>query len=480
MKTTFLRLPFYGLLGAGKYGLNTYPLNICYLSSSLKRFGYKTELVDGETMDFDLPRGIENLPLVNKMIYYFAPELIMNLNHKRLKPIMNNPDHHVWEKIMQEIKKTGADAVAITCYTSSMNGVKTIARHIKEELDVPVILGGIHPTSFPYQTIKYVPDADYIVMGEGENTVVDLARHIERDRGSPNSIKGVGYKKGNEIKINSARKLITNLDEIPFPDREFIKKEEYRGDVMITSRGCPYSCIFCASRVLWGCGARFRSVDNVIKELVLLKERYKSSFVRFVDDTFTLNKKRVMEMCSKMKKEGLDEIDYSVGSRVDTMDEEMAKNLKEAGVKYMTFGVESGSQRILDLLKKNFKVHDVPKAIGLTNKYGIHSHMFIMIGNPTETKKDIALSREIVKKSNPTSVEANIVSPYPKTEMWDMMIDKKPEDVDDWFEWFHQGMSKSGTGNLSKSEVNREYRKFIWFAKYHQLKRKLLSLGGGL
>ncbi|MFC1590154.1 B12-binding domain-containing radical SAM protein [Candidatus Omnitrophota bacterium] len=458
MKITFVRPPFYSLLNAADYKLNTYPLQLGYLAACAGRVGWDTGFVDGE--DLDAGDILKEAAGMSKSEYI---EFTMHDNITKIDKIMQSADHPVWGGLADEILTTGPDLIGITCYSSSMNSVKLLCENIKRRANVPIILGGIHPTSLPVHSLKYTK-ADMVVVGEGETTLTELLR-ICPDGGQSrlNKIEGLAYKTPDGgIIVNKARGNIDDLDSLPFPDRDFFDKGAYSGDVMSTSRGCPFSCNYCASKVMWQRKVRFRGVESVLAELTTLRDKYNSSFIRIVDDTFTLKRERVMDLCRGIQEKGLNSIRFSLGSRVDRLDEEMAGELKKSGVETVTLGIESASPRILKFIEKNETLKAMADSIRILKRFDIQSHAFFMIGFPGETKADIEMSKEFIASHRPDYCEVNMVTPYPGTPLWDMTMKDKEYSVDNWYQRFHQGLS---AGFDLPYDLNEEYESFVRFTK---------------
>ncbi|MFC1576143.1 B12-binding domain-containing radical SAM protein [Candidatus Omnitrophota bacterium] len=459
MKISFIRPPFYSLLNAVNYKLNTYPLHLSYLAACAKQEGHEIDFVDGEASDINdiLKEDID----MQRSEYV---EFTLHDNVKRIDEIMQNSSHAVWKTLTDKILATKPDVIGVTCYSSSMNSVKIICNNIKRrDKGITVVLGGIHPTSLPEHSLKYT-GADIAVIGEGELTLSELLRVLKSGNLSKlNQVKGIAYKDaGGNIIFNERRSYIDNLDSVPFPERDFFDKELYSGDVISTSRGCPFRCNYCASKVMWQKKVRFRSVENIIAELEILKDRYDSKFVRIVDDTFTLNKKRVLNLCRNIQERGLNSIRFSIGSRVDMLDDEVAEALKKSGVETVTLGIESASPNVLKFIGKDETLDDMAKSISILKTHDIQSHTFFMIGFPGETKEDILMSKNFVAKYKPDYVEVNMVTPYPGTELWDMMMKDREYSVNNWYQRFHQGLPSCSQTNY---DLNEEYESFLKFTK---------------
>ena len=217
-------------------------------------------------------------------------------------------------------------------------------------------VGGTHPTLDPEGTLAG-EEFDYAIRGEGELTFLELADNPEEEK-----IKGLSFKKDNQIIHNESRPFIEDLNTLPYPCRDsFLNDTRYLDfGHLITGRGCPFACAYCASQQLWGRTVRFRSVSNVISELEYLKTNYNPSVIHFVDDTFTLNKDRAKEICQQIINKRLG-IKWVCDTRVDCLDEELVALIKSAGCIRVKIGAESGSNRILKAMQKGITTELLPK-----------------------------------------------------------------------------------------------------------------------
>ncbi|MHB8132426.1 MAG: B12-binding domain-containing radical SAM protein, partial [Mobilitalea sp.] len=263
---------------------------------------------------------------------------------------------------------------------------------------------------------------DYLVLGEGEEVFKNLLDHIDNKNDLKN-IAGLVFKENSAIIYTGMPPHIENLDGLPFPARNLVPYKKYtsllsKGEnftTIFTSRGCPFRCSFCARPHL---GKRFRarSADNVVDELEECVEMGINEFL-FYDDTFTVQKKRVLDICNEITKRKLD-IGWDIRARVDTVDEEIIKHLKKAGCKGIHYGVESGSDKVLKALKKDINLEQVAQTFKLTRKYDIPILAYFMIGNPSETRDDIDKTFELMRKLKPDYVHLTIFIPFPGTQIY--------------------------------------------------------------
>ncbi len=347
-----------------------------------------------------------------------------------------------YEKIEEKLQVIKPDIVGITMPTPAYVQVLAVAKIVKKVLpDIKVIVGGPHPTVLPEQTIQEEP-IDICVVGEGEETFYELIEAIEKNL-PLNNVKGIVFKDKGQIQQTERRPLIQDLDAIPFPARDLFPLDIYfppptkrmsnkKAGNMISSRGCPYQCTYCIASVMWERRVRFRSVKNLVDELEECCRKYGMGEFNFHDELFTVNKERVKEICQEIKRRNLD-IAWVCMIRVDFADEETLRYMKEAGCKKIMFGFESGSQMILDKMKKRVALEKAEEAVKTVKKVGIKTAGNFMFGNIGETEETIKQSIKLAKKLNCDTIAFFIASPYPGTEFYKTAMENgyfRPD-----FEW---------------------------------------------
>jgi radical SAM superfamily enzyme YgiQ (UPF0313 family) len=272
--------------------------------------------------------------------------------------------------------------------------------------DITTVLIGLHPSTRPVDCLMHL-NIDFVVIGEPEQTVFELAGALEQGNVEGlEEVRGIAFIKNGETIITPSRPFIQNLDSLPFPARHLlpmgtlfaaVKKIPIRGEIrkpcarVLTSRGCPYNCIFCSIHIIMGNKWRARSPENVVDEIEQIVHTYHVKQVDFEDDNLTLDKKRMETICDLIVKRGLDIEWYTPnGVRADTLDENLLTKMKASGCKKIRIAPESGVQRVVDqIIKKNLNLRDVEKAVVLSKKVGIKVGCFFVIGLIGETKKDI-------------------------------------------------------------------------------------------
>ncbi|HMK94491.1 MAG TPA: radical SAM protein [Candidatus Limnocylindrales bacterium] len=270
---------------------------------------------------------------------------------------------------------------------------------------IAVVLMGQHPSARPEACLLDL-DVDFVVVGEPENTVSELVDALEADKRDFSGIDGLGFKKNGKPTLTRKRAIIADMDSLPFPARhllpmnvynEAVKENPLRGEIskpwtiVTTSRGCPYNCVFCTTRIVWGRTWRARTPKNVVDELEYLVKTYGIKQVDFYDENMTLNKKRMADICDLIVERGL-RIEWFTpnGIRADTLDEALLRKMKRAGCKKIRVAPESGVQRIVDdVIGKNLDLKTVEQAVVLCKKVGIKVGCFFVLGLIGETKADI-------------------------------------------------------------------------------------------
>ncbi|MCW4020878.1 MAG: B12-binding domain-containing radical SAM protein [Candidatus Bathyarchaeota archaeon] len=302
--------------------------------------------------------------------------------------------------------------------------------------ELPLVALGWQVSAIPEWYLERSEAIDFIVVGEPELTVSEMVRVMET-RGNLTKVKGLAFKKSGEPVITPRREPIINIDDIPFPDRTLLKNELYHAPllkspftVIFSSRGCPFRCKFCGSKNYWQ-RFRARSPENIIAEIRECIEKFKMKSFRFLDDTFTVNKKRVIRICELVLENGWD-IEWACLSRVDTVDEEMLKSMSEAGCKQIFYGVESGSPKILEYLRKDQTVDDAVKAFEWSRKANILAGAYFILGTPIDNWSTIEETISLAKNLKPDFVGFNPVMPFPGSEIYGQLKEEGRLLHEDW------------------------------------------------
>jgi anaerobic magnesium-protoporphyrin IX monomethyl ester cyclase len=364
------------------------PIGICQLSSYVRGHGYDPVIVDASAM---------------------------GLNH---------------EQAARKILDQNPDYVGFTSTTMSIFNAVAVAELIKKENhSLKIILGGSHVTAAPIETMERFSCFDVGVFAEGELTLVDLLQHLDKNKDVGN-VKGLIIRKGKKAVMTEKRDYIKDLDALPFPAYDLlpdlkkfyqpIADKVYRSPttIVVTSRGCPGRCVFCEKSV-FGNVCRSNSTDYVMKLINHLKKNFGINSLIFDEDNFLVFRRRLIEICNRMIDEKID-MPWSCSGRVDMVDADLLRLMKKAGCWQIAYGVESGSQKMLDTMEKGVTVEKNERAIKLTHDAGIQAKASFMIGNLGEDKSTLEETRKFILRVPLNDLNLCRFSPMPGTKAWFM------------------------------------------------------------
>ena len=347
------------------------------------------------------------------------------------------PENVSQEELSRRVKEVQPDMVAMSIMTFNLLDALHTARILKRDHpNLKVCLGGPHVNLYPKETL-HQPEIDYVVFGEGEKIFFHLIQALESGD-SLKSIKGLGWKEKGEEHINSAETELLNLNELPFPARHLVDISSYKhiigeGRQFFTiqaTRGCPAACSFCDIRKT---KFRVRSPESVVAEIEELVEMGVDDLF-FVDDTITIDKKNVLEICDLIVKRNIN-IHFKISARVDTINKEVIAALKKAGCYRIHYGIESASPKHLKYLQKGQTPEKVERACKMTRDAGLGFFAYMMIGIPHETKEEMFETVDFAKKLKPDYAQFSICTPYPKVELYYQMIQEGIVPEDYWQEF---------------------------------------------
>jgi radical SAM superfamily enzyme YgiQ (UPF0313 family) len=383
-----IQTPYYEDYGPMRKAAGTYfPLGLGYISSFVKQYGYDVSFMDMNVQD---------------------------TSHKDIA------------KFVCQEKPT---LVGISFMTPQFYAAKNIADVVKEAApEVSVVLGGAHPSVMPRRSLEEIPSADFVVFGEGEITTLGLLEFLSKRRGALAGISGLAWRKNDAIMLNSPRPLLNDLDALPFPDRDLIDQSLYRHQSFLsyykhvqtiyTSRGCPGRCVYCASGYKLRCRVRVRSVDRIMDEISLLRDRYNMDYLLIKDDSFTLNKRRIKEFCAALMKRHAG-LRWHCMCRVDTVNYDVLSIMKDAGLNDVFFGIESGNDQILKNAGKGVTTADNRKAVEAADSLGIRTYGAFILGLPGDTAETIQQTIEFACSLPLTMAGFSILIPYPGTKVFE-------------------------------------------------------------
>lgn len=459
-------------------------------------------------------------------ILYLAAYLEKN-GYKDIRVVDADAAMLAWEQLETLIKKEKPDILGITSPSFMMPALWRTAEIARKNLpNCTILAGGYGPTKEPEKTLTEANKAiDFVVMGEGEITLIELVKRLESGEKRFNDIKGLAFRSfechpevakdleeseakqcdssqaQHDITITEPRGYIMDLDSIPFPAYHLLtphfskypgipfheKEVERPTATMFASRGCPHRCTFCS---LGAKVYRSRSPKNVVDEIQMYRDQFGVKGVQIYDDEFMglspQQNKWIEEICDEIIKRGLHkEMSFIIQARcskfisLDTL-----KKMKQANFVWIWWGVESGSQKILDLIKKDILIEDIYRVFGLAKQAGIKSLMFIMVGFPGEAPKDIKLSSDLIRKIKPDRINVHIVSPYPGAEMHKYFVEHNLFETDEYYKSDSLTNAMHHTEEMTAEEI-KKYYKMIRFryknGNWHWIKfmaKSLLTIDG--
>jgi anaerobic magnesium-protoporphyrin IX monomethyl ester cyclase len=369
-----------------------HPIGLCWLAAALRSGGFEPALIDFEVEKYD---PVEFAAL---------------------------------------IKKENPLAVGFTAMTPTITAAAEMAAAAKHAApDTVTIIGGAHASIMPLRTLEEYPALDVAATGDGEERIVKICAAAARGVLRETALPGCAVRAGDKIiDFTSEPGPPLDMDTLPMPARDLLKFELYRGastpgipagtfraTELFTSRGCPGKCIFCCSDLMFGRRVRFRGIDHVMREVAECVERFNFNHFTIDDDTFTSDRNRALEFCERMAPL---RATWDCDTRVDRIDEELVRAMAASGCKKIAFGVETGSPKILELIKKGITLEQVQRAFSITRRAGVMTCAFLMVGNhPEETRGDIERTWKFIDKLDPDLISVLLATPYPGTELYGIM-----------------------------------------------------------
>jgi len=366
-----------------------------------------------------------------------------------------------------DVGKFDVDVVGISSITQHFNIAKEITEKIKRGSNSLVLVGGHHITGLPNSLCE---NMDVAVMGEGEQTVLEIMQAYEKNHLNLSTINGVAYWEGGNLKFTSKREQIKPLDKIPFPARDLMHIGPHRVH-MFTSRGCPYQCVFCSSAFFWKT-VRFHSAKYVVAEICDIIEKYKPMCINFSDDLFIANKLRLRKISRMIRERGIHrEVEFRCTARANLINNEVATLLKAMNLRTATMGLESGSNRILQYLKGNsVTVEQNEKAVKILKKHDLLVSATLVIGSPTETKEEMLQTYRLIERTELDGGDTYVLVPFPGTKVWEYA--EKAGKVSDNMDWSRFDMYFEDHPNhvmlnevLTRKELLEMVFKFNWLWK---------------
>jgi anaerobic magnesium-protoporphyrin IX monomethyl ester cyclase len=404
MKVLLVTPPFYRILGIyNRY----FPLGITQLGTVLKDKGYKVAVYDADF--YSDPDTIDYSRISDRFPTYLRSF---------------KEENKIWNEVIENIKKWKPDVVGISAYTTFAASAFHLAKLVKKNINgCKVIIGGPHATVRAEEILEICPEVDYVVRGEAEETMVELMNFIDKRKKELKNILGVSFRKGKKIVSNRDRLQPKNLDIYPMLNRSLLMNKNKLSSedmgLIMTSRGCPYRCTYCASTK----GIRYRSVDSVMEEIKSVFEKYETRQFTFKDDSFTVDRSRVVDLCNRLNNWKV-KINWECNTRVNLVDEELLRLMKKAGCNFVKVGVETGSARVLKAMNKGISLDQVRLAAKLFRKVGLHWTGYFMMGVVGETEKDIKRTVDFMHEIKPNLGVIAVYEAFPGTVMFEEGIRK--------------------------------------------------------
>jgi anaerobic magnesium-protoporphyrin IX monomethyl ester cyclase len=367
-------------------------LGVAYLAGQLRLQGHAVNIIDADAMDF------------------------------------------MGKAAAEQILKDDPALVGISITTPLFSEAQSIVKYLRESgWEGHVCIGGPHASAMPEETLEQIKGVDSVIIGEGERSIAELADTLDSGK-DITQVAGIVFKaRSGEMIHAPSREYIACIDDIPLPGLDLLPMEKYtspmwsgqrpdqRMGVLITSRGCIGKCKFCGSNYLWGRHVRYHSVERVVSEITRLVDVYHVDYLVFNDDTFTINKKRCIEICDAMASKGVD-IPFMVTSRVDTVDHDFLARLKQAGCFLITYGIESGSEKVLRDIGKNINIRQIRDAVRISKQLGIKVVGNYMLGHFADTEETCNQTIQLARELQCDISQISICIPYPGSDLFQQAI----------------------------------------------------------
>jgi radical SAM superfamily enzyme YgiQ (UPF0313 family) len=431
-----------------------YPVFLAYSAAQIKEAGHHVTFIDSVIQDYDI------------------------------------------EETLKKVREAEPDLVFMETTTPSIEADYISLKALKDATGAMIAVGGPHATYFHREVLKDCEAVDIVIRHEFDTKISNVVSKLN----NLSAVKGITYRDNGRIVDNGDGEVATDLDKVPFPDREVVPWQWYleawysRQPYMLvmTSRGCPYHCAFCLwPQSMYGHSQRFRTLDNVFSELHMLVDRYGLREINVDDGNFTTRKNRVIEFCQRMRDEKL-KILWTCNARFDNVDDEMLTEMKASGCKMMRMGIESGSQEVLDRIKKGLKLDRVEEGVRQVKRHGIQVQCGFMFGFPYDSRESVEQTLQFAKKVSPDQVQFSIAMAYPGTQLYDYAKDNDLLLVKSFKEFDMTCGPVVKTMDMEREELthilSRAYREYYFRPSYilqtmkhmrdvYETKRVLRSMG---
>ncbi len=483
-KILLIEPPFYRLYH-DHFSLDRYPLSLGYIAGAIQTGTDWEVRVLNADFNTKYSSGLQLVEMAGK-------------GYDRYISLLNDSALPIWKEIEAKIRAFAPDVVGITSKTQNYASAQIlieIAKRIRP--DVRIVVGGPHPSMAGEQVLEN-QDVDVAVVGEGEETIVELLKTLETGS-SLHNVNGIVFRDQDGEIIRTLPRAYTNdLDVYPFPhtsaESALIDYEKYPKTAfknIFATRGCPYACQFCGSRNIWSRKVRYRSAENVAEEIRQLR-KFGLDTIHFDDDTFGLSKKYIKALCEEIKRQTPD-ISWTCETTVNVLDEDTVGWMKDTGCRGVYIGIESGNNKMLRTIRKNITIEKAYAAAELLKKNDIYVGTFFMTGFPNETEETMADTLRAMKRIKTDVIWFSIYTPYPGTEGFE--IAKSQGLVDDSYDvalYNHQSPENCFTANIPAErfrilakkmmidvdKINLRNKRMSAFSYYWGLSRNSLKKNG--
>jgi len=378
------------------------------------------------------------------------------------------------------LRELEPDIVGVTITTTVFPEAAEVATRAKQLLpNATLVAGGPHASALPVETLEQ-SDFDIVVRGEGERTLLELTRRLAAGE-TIDDVAGLTYRVDGRVEATPDRAPIESLDDIPFPARHLLPMNEYYMAIdgtpatsIITSRGCPFGCVFCTKKV-FGRLLRIRSPENIVDEIEHVVHDFGIRGFLFVDDTFTVHRSRIERVCDLIIEKKLDVI-WRCWTRSDQVNQDLLQKMRSAGCTIVCFGIESGDQRVLDKAMKGTKVSTNLQAIRMAKAAGLTVKAFFMVGLPGENDESIENTIRFIDEARPHTADFYLTTPYPGSQIWN-----HPEELGmkiisgDWTQYYQAGPGGVAPGVIETTDLDRDQL----VAAHERLRKHFESLKAG-
>ena len=392
----------------------------------------------------------------NRLTSLVPTQLTLDTKQRTLETSVNDKNQVIWKKFADVVRRSNPISVGIAYHTPLKPVIEIITSLVREvNPDIKIIVGSFHPTFCPEEVMQN-PNIDFAVRGEGETPLLHLVREIKKDKPRWETVPGIHYRDNGKVRYNANADVIRDLDDLPFPARDLVLDCDfsiYRHHSILTARGCPYSCAFCADKRLWGGTVRRRSIDKVIEEMRFLVDTYNTNYVEIADGTFTYDRKYLQAFCNAKINQQLN-IKWGCTARYDNLDEDILKLMKKANCYGLYVGLESGSNRVLNSLNKRETVENDIEVSKMIHDSGIIIVTSILLGSPDETKEDVEETLNIIRHIKTDFLSVNSYTPLPGTTLYDLMSEEEKKSID-WSKTDLKSFNNYFSKHISRDELGK-------------------------